>query len=354
MGNSLSAREKARSDAIDRQIQEDLRASRRECNVLMLGSDSSEKSAILQQMKINHQGGFTEEEILEFKHSIHRIILKSVQTIILAMSAINLELADPTNRANLDRILGFRVDATKPFVFSHKIAKVIHHLWQDPIITRILEQREEISSHLSDNANYFLAEVLRVGSPSYRPTETDILKVREETTSIVETRFAMGQMLIRVLELGGPLPKRLKCIHCFEGVTSIIFCAALDEYDQVDHLNENKLAQSIAWFESIVNSRYFLCSSIILLLTKIDVFKEKLPKVPLGEYFPEYTGGADVNKAAKYILWRFMQANRARLSVYPHLATATDITNIRLVFAAIKETILQNALKTIRRDAGVL
>lgn len=76
-------------------------------------------------------------------------------------------------------------------------------------------------------------------------------------------------------------------------------------------------------------------------------------------------GGADINKAAKYILWRFTQTNRARLSVYPHLTQATDTSNvslsshvgvpfdlaqIRLVFAAVKETILQNAL----RDSGIL
>lgn len=82
------------------------------------------------------------------------------------------------------------------------------------------------------------------------------------------------------------------------------------------------------------------------------------------------TGGADVNKGAKYILWRFTQLNRARLSIYPHLTQATDTSNvssplvrfgdrllmdvttaqIRLVFAAVKETILQNAL----RDSGIL
>ena len=66
-----------------------------------------------------------------------------------------------------------------------------------------------------------------------------------------------------------------------------------------------------------------------------------------------------------------MQANRARLSVYPQLVflfffrlyvwaetdlfiisltQATDTSNIRLVFAAVKETILQNALK----DSGIL
>ena len=93
------------------------------------------------------------------------------------------------------------------------------------------------------------------------------------------------------------------------------------------------MAESLILFESVINSRWFLRTSIILFLNKIDVFKTKLPnvrletfmssvsshphQVPLERYFPEYVGGADVNKATKYILWRFMQTNRARLSVYP-------------------------------------
>lgn len=128
---------------------------------------------------------------------------------------------------------------------------------------------------------------------------------------------------------------------------------------------QNRMQESLVLFESVINSRWFLRTSVILFLNKIDVFKQKLPKVPLVNYFPEYTGGADINKAAKYILWRFTQTNRARLSVYPHLTQATDTSNvsillrlsrvaaddqIRLVFAAVKETILQNAL----RDSGIL
>lgn len=77
------------------------------------------------------------------------------------------------------------------------------------------------------------------------------------------------------------------------------------------------MLESLVLFDSVINSRWFLRTSIVLFLNKIDVFKNKLPKVPLEKYFPEYTGGPDINKAAKYILWRFMQANRARLSVYP-------------------------------------
>ena len=47
-------------------------------------------------------------------------------------------------------------------------------------------------------------------------------------------------------------------------------------------------------------------------------------QVPLERYFPEYTGGSDINKAAKYILWKFMQANRARLSVYPQYVSLSS------------------------------
>lgn len=38
------------------------------------------------------------------------------------------------------------------------------------------------------------------------------------------------------------------------------------------------MAESLVLFESVINSRWFLHTSIILLLNKIDVFKHKLPK----------------------------------------------------------------------------
>lgn len=40
------------------------------------------------------------------------------------------------------------------------------------------------------------------------------------------TRFSM-------FDVGGQRSERKKWIHCFENVTSIIFCVALSEYDQV-------------------------------------------------------------------------------------------------------------------------
>jgi len=36
-----------------------------------------------------------------------------------------------------------------------------------------------------------------------------------------------------MFDVGGQRSERKKWIHCFEGVTSIIFCTAISEYDQV-------------------------------------------------------------------------------------------------------------------------
>ncbi|KAH9833406.1 G-protein alpha subunit [Rhodofomes roseus] len=331
MGNCVSAQDREalqRSQEIDKQIEEDSRKFKKECKILLLGSGESGKSTIVKQMKIIHQNGYTKAELMTYRTTIYRNLLESAHNIILAMRKIGVDCVHPDNRARTERILDYAVVADSAFNFDEEMARAIYELWQDPIIPAIMDHSSEF--YLMDSASYFFTEALRIGTRDYVPTETDVLRARQKSTGITETRFTLGPL----------------------SVTSIIFCTALSEYDQVllEERNQNRMAESLVLFDSVINSRWFLRTSIILFLNKIDVFKSKLPKVPLEKYFPEYTGGPDINKAAKYILWRFMQANRARLSVYPHLTQATDTSNIRLVFAAVKETILQNALK----DSGIL
>lgn len=299
-------------------------------------------------MKIIHQNGFSDKERADYRHIIYKNLTESAQSIVLAMRKLGLVPEEPTNRDNADKIMDFDLELISPvssYCYSEDLAMAIQHLWQDPIIPKLLEHSSEF--YLMDSAPYFFKEAHRIGKLNYVPTETDILRSRQKTAAIVETHFAMGPLLIHMFDVGGQRSERKKWIHCFEGVTSIIFCTAISEYDQVllEEKNQNRMTESLALFESIVNSRWFLRTSIILFMNKIDVFRNKIPKIPLERYCPEYLGGPDVNKAAKFILLKFMQANRARLNVYPHLTQATDTTNIRLVFAAVKETIMQNALK---------
>ncbi|EPQ55446.1 guanine nucleotide-binding protein alpha-3 subunit [Gloeophyllum trabeum ATCC 11539] len=354
MGICMSAPDaaaaKARSDEIDRTLEKDAKRLKRECKILLLGAGESGKSTIVKQMKIIHQDGFSRDELCAFRYTVYANLLDSAQAVVLAMRKFGVDCVVPQNRSNSDRILDYKIENSPAFVFSEDVAQAIHELWKDPIIPRLMDYSSNF--YLMDNASYFFQEAPRIGASHYVPTEADVLRVRAKSTGVTETRFSIGQLSIHMFDVGGQRSERRKWIHCFESVTSIIFCTALSEYDQVllEENKQNRMEESLVLFESVINSRWFLRTSIILFLNKIDVFKAKIPKVPLAKYFPEYTGGADINKATKYILWKFMQANRARLSVYPHVTQATDTRNIRLVFAAVKETILQNALK----DSGIL
>ncbi len=60
-----------------------------------------------------------------------------------------------------------------------------------------------------------------------------VLHCRARTTGIVETGFQIKKDLFRLMDVGGQRNERKKWIHCFEGVTAVLFVAAISEYDQV-------------------------------------------------------------------------------------------------------------------------
>ncbi|KAI8066846.1 heterotrimeric G-protein alpha subunit, GPA3-like protein [Gongronella butleri] len=351
MGLCISSEEredKERSQRIDRQLEEDNRRLKRECKILLLGSGESGKSTIVKQMKIIHQNGYTKDELFTWRITVYKNVLESAQNLIAALRRFEIPFQDAANEEYANWLMDYSI---RDGPLEPSFVEAIEHLWKEDAVHRLLDGEVD-GFYLMDSAPYFFEEIQRLGRPDYIPDVQDVLRARSKTTGITETRFSMGQLSIHMFDVGGQRSERKKWIHCFEAVTSIIFCVALSEYDQVllEENRQNRMMESLVLFESVINSRWFLRTSIILFLNKTDIFRAKLPRVPLDRYFPDYGGGQDPNKAAKYILWRFNQTNRAKLNIYPHLTQATDTSNIRLVFAAIKETILQNALK----DSGIL
>jgi guanine nucleotide-binding protein G(i) subunit alpha len=138
----------------------------------------------------------------------------------------------------------------------------------------------------------FFDNVVRIASPSYTPTDDDILHARVKTTGIIEVKFIVDELTFRVVDVGGQRSERKKWIHCFENVDTIMFLIAISEYNQ--HLFEdtavNRMDEALTLFDSICNSKWFSRTSIILFLNKTDLFREKLATSPLENYFPDYKG----------------------------------------------------------------
>jgi guanine nucleotide-binding protein subunit alpha len=188
--------------------------------------------------------------------------------------------------------------------------------------------------------------VERIASNDYIPTEADVLRANTKTTGVHETCFTMGMLRANVFDVGDQQFQLKKWIHQFENVDSIIYVVNLAEYDQVvlEDWSQNRMMASLAFFDSVVNSRWFMRTPVILFLNNVSLFKEKLLRSPLSIYFPDYSGGADVSRAAEYILSRFNQVQRTQLNFYAHLTEEDDTSNLRLVFAVLKEITNQNDL----------
>ena len=181
------------------------------------------------------------------------------------------------------------------------------------------------------------------------PTLQDVLRVRVPTSGIVEYPFDLDQIIFRMVDVGGQRSERRKWIHCFENVTSIIFLVALSEYDQVlvECDNENRMEESKALFRCIISYQWFASKSFILFLNKKDLLEDKIMNSHLVDYFPEYMGPQkDAVEAREFILNMFVELNDDPDKViYSHFTCATDTENIRFVFAAVKDTILQGNLR---------
>lgn len=119
-----------------------------------------------------------------------------------------------------------------------------------------------------------------------------MLRVRVPTTGIIEYPFVLENITFRMVDVGGQRSERRKWIHCFENVTSIMFLAALSEYDQVlvESDNENRMEESKALFRTIITYPWFQNSSVILFLNKKDLLEEKIMHSHLVDYFPEFDG----------------------------------------------------------------
>ena len=88
---------------------------------------------------------------------------------------------------------------------------------------------------------------------------------------------------------------------------------------------------------------------MILFLNKTDLLESKVKQTSIRNFFPNFQG--DPHKLAdvqRFILQMFDSKRRERSkALFHHFTTAIDTENIKFVFHAVKDTILQFNLKAL-------
>ncbi|XP_041083254.1 guanine nucleotide-binding protein G(t) subunit alpha-2 [Polyodon spathula] len=349
MGSGASAEDKElakRSKDLEKRLKEDADKEAKTVKLLLLGAGESGKSTIVKQMKIIHQDGFSKEECLMFKTIIYGNILQSILAIVRAMQTLGINYGDPS-KADDGRTLNNLADSIEEGTMPPELVKVILSLWGDMGIQACFERAAEYQ--LNDSAAYYLNQLDRITKPDYLPNEQDVLRSRVKTTGIIEEQFSYKDVHFRMFDVGGQRSERKKWIHCFEGVTCIIFCGALSAYDMVlvEDDEVNRMHESLHLFNSICNHKFFAATSIVLFLNKKDLFEDKIKKTHLSICFPDYDGPNTYDDASTYIKNQFLDLNLRKgiKEIYSHLTCATDTENVNIVFNAVTDIIIKENLK---------
>ncbi|CAG8542628.1 1240_t:CDS:2 [Diversispora eburnea] len=238
-------------------------------------------------MRLIHASGFNSSERETYRSIVFVNIMQSMRLVLEAMEFFKIPLDD-----------------RQPFPILY--LEPLKKLWTDSGVQQCYERD-------------------RLFSQNYVPSDQDILHTRMKTTGIVETIFHLGQHTYRMFDVGGQRSERKKWIHCFEDVTAVLFLVAISGYDQclVEDRDANQMQEALMLFDSICNSQWFVNTSMILFLNKIDIFREKIKVSSIRKYFPDYS------------------------EIYSHFTDATDTNLLRHIMGSVTDIILTHNLKEL-------
>ncbi|KAK7822709.1 guanine nucleotide-binding protein alpha-1 subunit [Quercus suber] len=343
--------------------------------ILMFTGDANIYIMICVQIKLLFQTGFDEAELRSYISVIHANVYQTIKILHdgskelaqsdtdsskYVLSSENKDIGEKLSE------IGGRLDYP---CLNKELAQDIETLWKDAAIQETYTRGNELQ--VPDCANYFMENLQRLADPNYVPTKEDVLYARVRTTGVVEIQFSpVGENkksgeVYRLFDVGGQRNERRKWIHLFEGVTAVIFCVAISEYDQTlfEDENKNRMMETKELFDWVLKQPCFEKTSFMLFLNKFDIFEKKVLKVPLNvcEWFKDYqpvsTGKQEIEHAYEFVKKKFEELyfqstapDRVDRVFKIYRTTALDQKLVKKTFKLVDETLRRRNLF----EAGLL
>ncbi|KAK4412706.1 Guanine nucleotide-binding protein alpha-1 subunit [Sesamum alatum] len=373
--NQADSEENEQTAEIDRRIEQETKAEKHIQKLLLLGAGDSGKSTIFKQIKLLFQSGFDEAELKGYIPVIHANVYQTIKILHDGSKELSQNLADSSkfmvsdeNKQIGEKLseIGGRLDYPR---LTKELAHEIETLWRDNAIQETYSRGNELQ--VPDCAHYFMENLQRLSDADYVPTKEDVLYARVRTTGVVEIQFSpVGENkksgeVYRLFDVGGQKNERRKWIHLFEGVTAVIFCAAISEYDQTlfEDDNKNRMMETKELFEWVLKQPCFEKTSFMLFLNKFDLFEKKVLKVPLNvcawfkDYQPVSTGKQEIEHAYEFVKKKFEELyfqstapDRVDRVFKIYRTSALDQKLVKKTFKLVDETLRRRNLF----EAGLL
>jgi len=345
--------------------------------MLLLGTGSSGKSTLFKQLKLIFLDGCKETVCLGSSFLIRNNCVLSIVKL-LSRSQYLYDL-DPQQNADchvdLDSDAGHMVVRHIQCVIDNKdvqdmsaerarlLCESIRYLWSLLSVRSTFRKRHNFS--FIENMDFFFSKTKSIFDLNYEPTLEDALKSRARTGGSNHEDIVIRDTAFKIFDAGGQRSERRKWIQMFDGVSVVLFVAALNHYSCVIFEDERKNAmmESLELFDSICNSKWFRMSGIVLFLNKKDVFEQRLREgVSLNVCFgdawkgPDYVKQADEKEdeaefercaqaAVSFIHDEYRKLHRSESEIHVHVTTATDQQCVEQVFLDVRRIVLTKVLQ---------
>jgi hypothetical protein len=157
--------------------------------------------------------------------------------------------------------------------------------WLHPLAQRAFKSVQLTRASSSFQAAADLFNDPAVYDIAFVPSVDQFMKYRVRTTGIIELDYSNNptpqlSAPIKLFDVGGSRNERRKWIHCFEGLHTILFTAALDHFTSIcfEDFDTCRMFDSLQCFSEVCNSPFFNHTRIVLVLT----FRDRLEHC-LGE-----------------------------------------------------------------------
>jgi len=184
-------------------------------------------------------------------------------------------------------------------LFDEGVTESCLHLRECAFIQKILNESGDFLNIPGgrEGGLYFLSSIERFVDPEFVPTSEDILRARTKTTGIHETRFRYENRDVSLVDVGGQKSERRKWIPAFAGtLVAAVFIVSISDYDSLleEDRATSRLTDAIELFKALQDCPYLNDVPFVLLLNKIDLFKQKIVQTPLREVFADYPADVEL------------------------------------------------------------